>query len=49
MKYELDQVGDLFRRMEKMEIKLEGIGNFPWIYLEKVNGNKVKEIFLGNP
>ncbi len=48
MEYELDQVYDLCRRLEKLAIKLECIGNYPWIYLDKVNGNKVKEKFLGD-
>ena len=30
-------------RLKKININLELIGNTPWIYLDKVNGNKVKE------
>ena len=29
-------------RLKKININLELIGNTPWIYLDKVNGNKVK-------
>lgn len=33
------------RRMKKLEIDIDLMGNFPWIYLEKVNGNIVKETY----
>ena len=35
-------------RMKKIGIELEMIGNYPWIYLDKVNGKKVTEKFQGN-
>lgn len=35
-------------RLNKIDIKLELIGNYPWIYLRGVNGNKVKETYLAN-
>jgi hypothetical protein len=38
----------LVKRMKKMGIELELIGNYPWIYLRKVNGNTVKEKFYAN-
>jgi hypothetical protein len=38
----------LVRRTQKLGIKLEMVGNYPWIYLDRVNGNKVKEKFCGN-
>jgi len=28
--------------MKKIDIDLELSGNVPWIYLDKVNGNKIK-------
>ena len=40
-------VNRLVRRLEKINIKVELFGNYPWIYLNKVNGNKVKETFRG--
>jgi len=36
----------IFRsRMQKLDINLEFVGNYPWIYLYKVNDNKVIEKF----
>lgn len=35
-------------RMKKLNIEIELMGNYPWIYLDKVNGHKVKERFQGN-
>lgn len=44
---ENDNVLTVFaRRLEKIGIKVEFIGNFPWIYLRSVNGNIVKDKFL---
>jgi hypothetical protein len=35
-------------RMRKLGILVELVGNFPWIYLDKVNGHRVTEKFEGN-
>lgn len=35
-------------RLKKIGIEVELVGNFPWVYLDKVNGKKVKELYLGN-
>lgn len=33
---------DIFiKRLQKIGIQLELIGNFPWVYLDKVNGVKI--------
>ena len=33
---------EVFRnRLKKIDIELELFGNVPWIYIDKVNGNKV--------
>lgn len=34
----------LINRLNKIEIKIEIISNFPWIYLHKINNIFVKEI-----
>lgn len=40
---------DVFvKRLQKIGIDTKYIGNYPWIYLDTVNGNKVKEKFEGN-
>lgn len=35
-------------RLKKIGISVELSANYPWIYLDKVNGKKVKEKFQGN-
>lgn len=42
---------DIFRkRMLKLGIELEMWSNYPWIYIDKVNGNRIKheDYFHGN-
>lgn len=46
-----DNVLDILkRRLKKIGIEIEMAGNYPWIYLEKVNGNEIEEedYFYGN-
>ena len=38
----------LTNRLKKININVEFFGNYPWIYLDKVNGNKVKETYLSD-
>jgi hypothetical protein len=40
----------LILRLAKIGIKIDLSGNYPWIYLDKVNGNRIKEedYYLGN-
>lgn len=38
----------LISRLKKINIEIECFGNLPWIYLNSVNGNKVKEKYLAN-
>ena len=34
---------DVFvQRMKKLNIKIEMWSNYPWIYIDKVNGNKIQ-------
>jgi hypothetical protein len=35
-------------RLAKIGIKVELFGNYPWIYLDTVNGKKVKDKFQGD-
>ena len=44
----MDKLDIFIKRLEKLGIKVELFGNYPWIYLDKVNGNKVTEKYLGN-
>ena len=40
----------LVQRLKKIGINIEMVGNYPWIYLDKVNGNGIKkeDYFCGN-
>jgi hypothetical protein len=38
----MNEVDVFIRRMKRIGIELELVGNTPWIYLNKVNGNKVR-------
>ncbi len=37
-----NEINIFCKRMEKIGIKLQLVGNYPWIYLDSVNGNKIK-------
>ena len=40
---------DIFvNRLKKIGIDIELTGNYPWIYLTKINGKAVKEKFQAN-
>lgn len=43
---------DIFKifiaRLKKLNIDVEIAGNYPWIYLYKINGKRVTEKFHGN-
>ena len=43
-------INRLVPRLRKIGVDVELCGNYPWIYLDKVNGNKVKreDFFEGN-
>ena len=38
----------LVSRLQKIGIDVELTGNYPWIYLNKINGVRVTEKFQGN-
>ena len=39
----MNEITTFIERLKKIGIKIELFGNIPWIYLDKVNGNKVKK------
>lgn len=43
-------INKLVPRLKKIGIEVELFGNYPWIYLEKVNGNRIKkeDFYFGN-
>ena len=40
----MNEVEVFINRMKRIGIKLELMGNIPWIYLHSVNGNRVERI-----
>lgn len=42
------KITTLRRRLIKLGISIELSGNYPWIYLTKVNGNQVNEKFYSD-
>jgi hypothetical protein len=38
----MDEIQVLIKRLKNIDIDIELKGNIPWIYLDKVNGNKIK-------
>lgn len=47
---ELAKLDTFIRRMKKLGIELQLIGNIPWIYIDSINGVRVQEedYFYGN-
>lgn len=39
----MTELDTFIRRLKKIGIETTYIGNYPWIYLDTVNGKKVKE------
>lgn len=44
----MDILEVFIKRMKKLNIEIELLGNYPWIYIDKINGKKIKEKFQGN-
>ena len=38
----MNEIEVFVNRLKKIGIEIELVGNIPWIYLNKVNGNRVK-------
>ena len=38
-----DIISILVKRLRRCGIEIELSGNYPWIYLDKVNGNRIKQ------
>lgn len=45
-KYE--RLNTFIGRMKKLNIDVKLSGNYPWIYIDTINGKRVTEKFLGN-
>lgn len=44
----MNKIDIFIKRLQKIGIFVEIVGNYPWIYLYKINNKKVKEKFQGN-
>ena len=42
------KVEKFIRRLAKIGVGVELVANYPWIYLDRVNGTKVTDKFLAN-
>lgn len=41
-------IDQFYKRLKKIGIEVELVANYPWIYLDKVNGKKVHGKLYGN-
>lgn len=43
-------INRLVTRLKKIGIEVQLFGNYPWIYLDSINGNRIKkeDYYLGN-
>lgn len=44
----MEKLNVFVNRLNKIGITIELFGNYPWIYLDKINNIKVIETFLAN-
>jgi hypothetical protein len=44
----MDKLTVFIERMNKLGITIQLMGNYPWIYIDTINGKKVQERFQGN-
>jgi hypothetical protein len=46
----MEKLNVFIRRMKKLGIHVQLVGNYPWIYIDNVNGNKIKkeDFYCGN-
>lgn len=45
---ETDKLKVFIDRMKKININIKLVGNYPWIYIDEINGKRVTEKFEGN-
>ena len=44
----MDKVTIFIERLEKIGIELKLGGNYPWVYIDYINGKRVTEKYQGN-
>ena len=42
----MNEIEKFIKRLEKIGVSVELNGNFPWVYLTKINGKTVTERFM---
>ena len=45
---ETDKLKVFVDRMKRININVKLVGNYPWIYIDEINGKRVTEKFEGN-
>lgn len=45
---EKDKLKIFVDRMKRININIKLVGNYPWIYIDEINGKRVTEKFEGN-
>lgn len=45
---EKDKLKVFVDRMTRININIKLVGNYPWIYIDEINGKRVTEKFEGN-
>jgi hypothetical protein len=45
---QLDKITVFIERLQKVGVEVKLGGNYPWIYIEHINGKRVTETFQGN-
>ena len=45
---EKDKLKVFVDRMKRININVKLVGNYPWIYIDEINGRRVTEKFEGN-
>jgi len=45
---ETDKLGVFVDRLKKINIDIKLVGNYPWIYIDQINGKRVTEKFEGD-
>ena len=45
---EKDKLKVFVDRMTRININIKLVGNYPWIYIDEINGRRVTEKFEGN-
>lgn len=42
----MNKIDTFIKRLQKIGIDIKLLGNYPWIYIDEINGKRVKEKFM---